>query len=78
MNHIDEEAIGRLIRETYRPMSMPLDVKEQIRKRLLAEIESYPKRSIQPWERPRLVVPVLASIASGLIAYGCWVSVNLA
>jgi hypothetical protein len=42
MSYIDdEETVGRLLRETYRPVSLAPGVKEQIRERLIAEIECY-------------------------------------
>jgi hypothetical protein len=79
MSYIDdEETVGRLLRETYRPVSLPPGVKEQIRERLIAEIECYLEGSSKPWARPRLMIPILASIASGLIAYGYWISLTLA
>ena len=74
----DEEAIGGLLRQTYRPVSLPPGVREQIRERLVAEIECYVEGSGSMWTRPSLVIPILASIASGLIAYGCWISMALA
>ncbi len=74
----DEETIGRLLRQTYRPVSLLPGVKEQIRERLIAEIEYYLGGSSKPWARPRLMIPILASIASGLIAYGYWISMTLA
>ena len=78
MSYIDdEEAIGRLLRQTYRPVSLPPGVKGLIRERLIAEIECYSEVSSGPWTRPRLVIPILASIASGLIAYGYWLPMTL-
>jgi len=72
----DEETIGRLLRQTYRPVSPPPGVREQIRERLIAEIECYSEGSSEPWARPRLIVPILVSIASGLIIYGYWISMT--
>lgn len=72
----DEETIGRLLRETYRPVSLPPGVREQIRERLIAKIEGYSGHADKPWASPRLMVPILASIASGLIIYGYWISMT--
>jgi hypothetical protein len=74
----DEETIGRLIRSAYRPASLPAAVKEIIRGDIMNELDNDSKRIMKPWARPRLMVPILASIASGLIAYGCWISMALA
>ena len=74
----DEETISGLLRRTYRPVSLPPAVKEQIRERLITEIECYIGGPSKPWTRPRLVIPIAASVASGLIAYGCWISMALA
>jgi hypothetical protein len=73
----DEEMIGRLLQQAHRPVSPPPGVREQIRERLIAEIECYSEDSSELWTRPRLMIPILASIASGLIAYGYWISMTL-
>jgi len=74
----DEEMIGRLMRQAYRPVSQPACLREQIRERLIAEVEGYLEDSSNKlWARPRLVIPIMASIASGLIIYGCWISMIL-
>lgn len=70
----DEEALGRLLRQAYRPASIPPDVKDQIRGRLLTEVERQLESNSKPWARPSLMIPILASIAGGLIAYGYWIS----
>ena len=73
----DEESIGRLLRQTYRPVSSPPGVRGQIRERLIAEIKCYSEASSnKPWARPRLIVPILVSIASGLIIYGYYISLT--
>lgn len=79
MNYIyDEEMIGKLLRETSGPVNIPSGVKEQIRARLIAEIEHYSGDSRKPWARSSLLVPIMASIAGWLIAYGYWISMTLA
>jgi len=78
MSNIDgEETIGKILRQAYQPISLSPCVKEQIRERLLVEIEACSYGSRQLWVRPRLMVPILVSIASGLIAYGYWISITL-
>ena len=73
----DAEIIGKLIRQAYMPVSSPPGVREQILGRLMAEIGYYPKvDSNKVWGRPRLMVPILASIAAGFIIYGCILSTS--
>ncbi|MDD5511041.1 MAG: hypothetical protein PHI12_09560 [Dehalococcoidales bacterium] len=74
----DEETLGDLLRHVYRPVSIPSGVKEQVREQLIAEIEGCSQDSRKPWARPNLMVPILVSIAGGLIAYGYWISMTLA
>ena len=66
----NEEQIGRLLKAACIPVAMPQDVKDQIRGRLAAEIEAGSLGQSKMWYRPMLVIPVLASLAGGLIAYG--------
>ena len=77
MSYIDdEEAIGGLLRQTYKPVSPPPGLREQIRGRIIGEMECRSESSSILWARPRLTVAILASIAAGLIAYGCWISMT--
>lgn len=75
MNNIyDEERLGRLIRQTYEPVVIPPGMKELIRERILKELSNDSEKRIGPWARPKVMVPILASIAGALIAYGFWIS----
>jgi hypothetical protein len=74
MKYLDEEEIGRLIREGYGQVSPSSGSKERAKGYLLDEIGSHSDRGSSLWERPTLLVPILASAAAGLIAYGCWLS----
>ena len=72
----DEETLGKLIRQAYGPVSPPSGEKELIVARIMTELDGYSEGESKPWARPRLMVPVLASIAGGLIAYGYLLSMT--
>jgi hypothetical protein len=79
MQSNDEEAIRNLVRSTYRPVTPPPTLKERLLERLTLEASGTGVGvSRRPWEQPRLVIPILVAVLSGLIGYGAWLSMNLA
>jgi hypothetical protein len=73
----DEKKMGDLIREACRPVEAPPGVKGDIRVRLVAQYDSRTQASSKLWDRPKVMVPILASIAGGLIVYGCLISTQI-
>ena len=72
----DEEKTGRMIRQAYGLVSIPSGVKDEIRGHLITEIECYSNNSRKPWARLSIMVPLVASIAGGLVAYGYRISMT--
>lgn len=73
-NMYDDDNIGQLINKACGPVDTAPETKRHIRDRLIAEIDSCSYSSGRLWHRPRLMVPILVSLAASLIAYGYWVS----
>ena len=72
----DEETLKQLLQQAYKPVNPLPGEKELIMARIMTELDGYSKGERKPWARPRLMVPVLASIAGGLIAYGYLLSMT--
>ena len=73
----DEETLKQLLKQAYKPVSPLPGEKENIRERILYELDKSRETAFMPWSKPQIMVPLLASIAGGLIAYGFWLSTNM-
>ena len=73
-----EEEIKMLMQKACKPVQIPRDFKHRLREQLVSNIESKEKPGVfHFWSRPKIVVPIMASVTGGLIGYGAWVSLNL-
>jgi hypothetical protein len=70
----DEETLKQLLQQTYKPVIPLPGEKEYIRERILSELTNSRDIAVIPLSKPKIMVPTLASIAGGLIGYGCWLS----
>ena len=69
----NEDGIKRMLKAAYRPVAPSSEFKEQLCERLSGEIHSaHPILT-----RPKLVIPIIVTIAAGLIGYGVWLSTHL-
>jgi len=74
-----EEEIKMLIQKACKPVQIPHDFKSRLYEQLVSNMVSKEKSGVRPlWGRPKIMVPVMASITGGLIGYGVWASWNLA
>ena len=74
----NEEEIRNLLKSAYKPVAPPPELKKQLREQLTIEASGAGagvSRSL--WEQPRVMVPILAAVVSGLIGYGAWLSMNV-
>ena len=79
MEFNNEEDVKNLVKSTYRPVTAPAELKKQLLERLTLEDSGTMIGIARPlWERPWVLVPVLAAVTSGLIGYGAWLSMNVA
>jgi hypothetical protein len=73
-----EEEMKMLLQKACKPVQIPQDFKNRLREQLVSNMESKEKPGVRPlWGRPRIMVPIMASITGGLIGYGAWASWNL-
>ena len=79
MSRLDsEEETKTLLRKAFTPAPIPQDFKEKLREELITASASTHMSAARPlWSRPRIMVPVMASLTGGLIGYGAWASWNL-
>ncbi len=78
MNSDSEEDIGRLLKAACEPVVPPPEVKDRVLEHLTLEASRVSSGASRlPWERPKLLVPILVAVISGLIGYGSWLSLNL-
>ncbi len=74
----NEENIRNLLKATYKPVAPPPELREQLCERLTLEASGASVGVSRPlWERPRILVPILVAVFSGLIGYGAWLSLNV-
>jgi hypothetical protein len=77
-NFNSEEDVGRLLKAVYGPVVPPPEVRAGVLERLTLEASRVSSTASRPpWERPRLLVPILVALISGLIGYGSWLSLHL-
>ncbi|MEJ2047457.1 MAG: hypothetical protein P8X92_05345 [Dehalococcoidia bacterium] len=76
MESNNEEEIRNLVKSAYSPASPPPELKKRLLEQLSLEV-SGTGISRPLWEQPRILVPILAAIISGLIGYGAWLSLNV-
>ena len=74
----NEEEIRNLVKSAYRPVASPPELKKQLLEQLTLEASGASAAISRPlWEQPRVLVPILAAVVSGLIGYGAWLSLNI-
>jgi hypothetical protein len=71
----NDKGIKKILKEAYEPVAPSSEFKEQLRERLSYEVAGA-GMSTPVLARPKLVVPIIAGVAAGLIAYGVWLSVH--
>jgi hypothetical protein len=73
-----DEQTKHLLQRAFRPAQIPQDFKDRLREQLVSNSVSMGKAWVSPlWSRPRIMVPIMASVTGGLISYGAWTSWNL-
>ena len=73
-----EEDMTLLLKKACKPVQIPQDFKSRLREQMVSDMASKEKHGVRPlWSRPRIMVPVMASVTGGLIGYGAWASWNL-
>ena len=74
----NEEEVKKLMQEACKPVQIPQDFKSRLRDRLVSDMVTGEKSKVRSfWSRPKIVIPLMASVTGGLIGYGAWVSLNL-
>ena len=73
----NEDDIRDLVKSAYRPVASPPELRKQLFEQLTLESSGGASISRPLWEQPRILVPVLAAVVSGLIGYGAWLSLNI-
>jgi len=74
----NEDSIKRLLKAAYGPVAPPPELRGQLLERLMDEARSASVGISRPLlARPRLVIPIMVGLISGLISYGSWLSLNL-
>ena len=77
-NFDSDDDIKRLLKAAYEPVAPPPEVRTGVLECLTLEAgRAVLRLSRPPWERPRLMVPVLVAVIAGFIGYGAWLSLNL-
>ena len=72
----EEESLKSLLKMAYTPVAAPPELRARLYERLTLEASGV--GHLRPfYERPRVLVPLLAAIATGLIGYGSWLSQNV-
>ncbi len=74
----DEEALKRLIKAVYSPVSPPPGLRECLRERLTLEAAEGMRVGRSLPGRPRTWLPIAIGLISGAIGYGAWLSLRLA
>ena len=74
----NEEEVRNIVKSAYRPEPSPPELKKQLLEQLTLEASGAGAGMSRPlWEQPRVLVPILAAVTSGLIGYGAWLSLNM-
>ena len=74
----NEEEIRNIVKLAYRSEPSPSELKKQLLEQLTLEASGASVSMSRPlWEQPRVLVPILAAVTSGLIGYGAWLSLNI-
>ena len=77
MKSNNEEEIRNIVKLAYRSEPSPSELKKQLLEQLTLEASGASVGMSRPlWEQPRVLVPILAAVTSGLIGYGAWLSLN--
>ena len=83
INLDNDEDVRRMLKSAYKPAAPPPEFKEQLLERLRREVSATKTvpRSTKTvphsrWGRPRVWVPIVASIISVAIGYGIWLSLT--
>ena len=69
-----DEDVRRLLKSVYKPAVPSAEFKERLLERLRREVSATKTVPHSRWGRPRLWVPIAASIISVAIGYGIWLS----
>ena len=78
MESNSEDDVRNLVKSAYRPARPPTELKKQLLEHLTLEASGTTMGISHPlWEQPRVLVPILVAIISGLIGYGAWLSLNV-
>jgi len=78
MKFNSEDDIRNLVKSAYRPARPPAELKKKLFEHLALESSSTKMGISRPlWEQPRVLVPILVAITSGLTGYGVWLSLNV-
>jgi hypothetical protein len=78
MEFNSEDDIRNLVKSAYRPARPPAELKKQLLERLTLAVSDANIGVSRPlWEQPRVLVPILVAVISGLIGYGAWLSLNV-
>ena len=73
----NEEEIRRLLRSTYKPASLSPELKEKLHERLMHEGRAtLPREHHLRYGRPKVWVPIAATVISMVIGYGIWLSLT--
>ena len=72
-----DEGIKNLLKSACTPVSAPPELRERLSARLTLAAGSVNDGKAF-YERPKILVPLLVAITSGLIGYGVWLSLNVA
>ena len=74
INLDNDEDVRRMLKSAYKPAAPPPEFKEQLLERLRREVSATKTVPHSRWGRPRVWVPIVASIISVAIGYGIWLS----
>lgn len=78
MGNVDEESIGKMVKQAYSPVGIPSNLKRQVRQGLVEEIGHSSGGFRDILNRPILIISITASISIGLVVYGYFASMALA
>lgn len=73
-----EEDIKRLLKSVYESGAPSPELKDRLLESLTLEAGGAVLNTSLPlWNRPKLWVPIVVAVISGVIGYGVWLSLNI-
>jgi len=73
-----EEDIKRLLKSVYKSGAPSPELKDRLLESLTLEAGGAVLNTSLPlWNRPKLWVPIVVAVISGVIGYGVWLSLNI-